>query len=98
MDQLELRAMETKRNVRIILKLEAAAPFTQNTHYLAEKRDKHLAQYKDARAGRTSTARPATVARSVPEASSSNGVSLSQNGTMTFPTSMVCSLFSERHF
>ncbi|PIL30975.1 transporter [Ganoderma sinense ZZ0214-1] len=85
MDQLELRAVETKRNLRIILKLEAAAPFTQNTHYLAEKRDKHLAQYKDARAGRTSAERPTIATTSAPEASSTPGESANRSNTMTFP-------------
>ncbi|KAI0820111.1 P-loop containing nucleoside triphosphate hydrolase protein [Trametes gibbosa] len=37
--------------IRAILTLETS-PFTQNGHYLAESRDKWLAKYKDARAGR----------------------------------------------
>ena len=88
MDQLEIRAMETKRNLRILLKLEAAAPFTQNTHYLAEKRDKHLALYKDARAGRVSAEHPTTATSSALETSSTTRFSSSQTNAMTFPTSM----------
>ncbi|KAI0746433.1 P-loop containing nucleoside triphosphate hydrolase protein [Daedaleopsis nitida] len=49
-EQLDEHTAETVRAIRIILKFEAASPFTQNTHYLAEKRSKHLAHYKDARA------------------------------------------------
>ena len=59
--------MDTIRNLKIVLKLESAAPFTQNTHYLAEKRDKHLSHYKDARAGRVLPERVTPAKRLAPE-------------------------------
>ena len=37
--------------IRAVLQLETS-PFTQNDHYLSECRDKWLAKYKDARAGK----------------------------------------------
>lgn len=56
MEQVNACANETLANVHTILKLERAAPYTQNTHYLADKRDKQLAQYKQARAFRAGKA------------------------------------------
>ncbi len=49
MEQLQTRANQAVAHVLAILLLEKASPFTQNTHYLSEKRDAHLAQYKRAR-------------------------------------------------
>ena len=37
--------------MHMVLQLESS-PFTQNNHYLSECRDKWLAKYKDARAGK----------------------------------------------
>lgn len=87
MDQLEFRAIETESNLRVILKLEAAAPFTQNTHYLAEKRDKHLSHYKDARAGRVSAERSTPAPRPAAETTLPFGFSSSLSSTMAFPSS-----------
>ena len=55
--EVDARAEETLRSVRMILRLEAASPFTQNTHYFADKRDTHLSRYKDARSGRSAPER-----------------------------------------
>ena len=52
MEQLHLHSQLTTDHVQITLQLQSAPPFTQNTRYLAEKRDKQLAQYKRARQGR----------------------------------------------
>ena len=45
MEQLHVHAETTAAHVQTILKMERAPPFTQNTHYLADKRSKLLAQY-----------------------------------------------------
>ncbi|KAI0758724.1 P-loop containing nucleoside triphosphate hydrolase protein [Fomes fomentarius] len=49
MEQLQHHSEQTISHVHTILKLEAAPPFTQNTHYLADKRDSQVAKYKAAR-------------------------------------------------
>ncbi|TFK84004.1 hypothetical protein K466DRAFT_239334 [Polyporus arcularius HHB13444] len=49
MEQLQIHSQRTTDHIKIILALEAATPFTQNTHYFADKRAKELAQYKRAR-------------------------------------------------
>ncbi|KAI0696227.1 P-loop containing nucleoside triphosphate hydrolase protein [Cerioporus squamosus] len=49
MEQLQIHAEQATNHIKTILALEAATPFTQNTHYFADKRDKQLAQYKQAR-------------------------------------------------
>lgn len=64
MEQVNACANETLANVHTILKLERAAPYTQNTHYFADKRDKQLAQYKQARAFRAGKAANASSGRS----------------------------------
>ncbi|EIW56258.1 uncharacterized protein TRAVEDRAFT_49098 [Trametes versicolor FP-101664 SS1] len=64
MEQVNACANETLANVHTILKLERAAPYTQNTHYLADKRDKQLAQYKQARAFRAGRAANGSSGRS----------------------------------
>ncbi|KAM5536973.1 hypothetical protein V8D89_009302 [Ganoderma adspersum] len=51
MEQLQTHASHAVSHIVTILLLEKASPFTQNTHYLSEKRDAHLAQYKQARSG-----------------------------------------------
>ena len=48
--------------------MEHAPPFTQNTHYLAEKRDKQLAQYKRARHNDHSPLVPTPNAETITEA------------------------------
>ncbi|KAI9058580.1 hypothetical protein FKP32DRAFT_1761408 [Trametes sanguinea] len=40
---------QTATHLKVILKIEYAAPFTQNTHYFSDKRDKQLTRYKQAR-------------------------------------------------
>ncbi|OSD00790.1 hypothetical protein PYCCODRAFT_1393152 [Trametes coccinea BRFM310] len=53
---------ETATQLKLVLKLECAAPFTQNTHYFADKRDKQFARYKQTREKKTnigSSAQPA---------------------------------------
>ncbi|KAI0698694.1 P-loop containing nucleoside triphosphate hydrolase protein [Earliella scabrosa] len=49
MEQLHRHSQRATAHVKTILKLESAPPFTQNTHYFADKRDQQLAQYKRAR-------------------------------------------------
>ena len=51
MEQLQIHSERTTAHVKTILKLEAVPLFTQNTHYLADKRDNLHAQYKQARPG-----------------------------------------------
>ncbi|KAI1791422.1 P-loop containing nucleoside triphosphate hydrolase protein [Ganoderma leucocontextum] len=51
MEQLQTHTNQAIAHVQTILLLEKASPFTQNTHYLSEKRAAHLAQYKRARSG-----------------------------------------------
>ncbi|KAI8996213.1 P-loop containing nucleoside triphosphate hydrolase protein [Trametes punicea] len=52
MEQVALCSGKTADHLKTILKLESAAPFTQNVHYFKAKREKHLATYKQARANR----------------------------------------------
>ncbi|TBU24235.1 P-loop containing nucleoside triphosphate hydrolase protein [Dichomitus squalens] len=49
-------AERTALQMRTVLQLETS-PFTQNNHYLSECRDKWLAKYKDARAGKSAAER-----------------------------------------
>ncbi|KAH9851169.1 P-loop containing nucleoside triphosphate hydrolase protein [Lenzites betulinus] len=49
-EQVNICGLETIAHLETTLKLERGPPFTQNTHYLAEKRAKQLALYKQARA------------------------------------------------
>ncbi|RPD63557.1 hypothetical protein L227DRAFT_608779 [Lentinus tigrinus ALCF2SS1-6] len=49
MEQLQVHSQQTVAQIKNILTLEAATPFTQNTHYFADRRDKQLAKYKRAR-------------------------------------------------
>ncbi|OSD00780.1 hypothetical protein PYCCODRAFT_1437127 [Trametes coccinea BRFM310] len=79
---------KTIEQLQAILALESS-PFTQNGHYLSECRDKWLAKYKDARAGRGVAERvtpvvPNTAASEspVPPAPSANST-----GPATFPQS-----------
>ncbi|KAI0633205.1 P-loop containing nucleoside triphosphate hydrolase protein [Trametes polyzona] len=58
MEQVNICAAETVAQLQIQLQLERAAPFTQNTHYLASKRTMQLAQYKQARASRSQNQAP----------------------------------------
>ncbi|PIL25642.1 transporter [Ganoderma sinense ZZ0214-1] len=51
LEQLQTHAKQAVAHISTILLLEKASPFTQNTHYLSEKRDIHLAKYKQARSG-----------------------------------------------
>ncbi|KZT10439.1 P-loop containing nucleoside triphosphate hydrolase protein [Laetiporus sulphureus 93-53] len=50
-EQVKAHRDETCRFICKLLKLEST-PFSQNTHYLAASKDKHLALYKDMRAGK----------------------------------------------
>ena len=50
MEQVHMYALETEGRVKTILEYESAQPFTQNTHYLGDKRAKQLSMYKQARA------------------------------------------------
>ena len=49
MEQLHRHSQRATAHVKTILNLESAPPLTQHTHYLADKRDQQLAQYKRAR-------------------------------------------------
>ena len=49
---IHLCAQRTMTQMYMLLQLEST-PFTQNNHYLSECRDKWLAKYKDARAGKS---------------------------------------------
>ncbi|KAI0820102.1 P-loop containing nucleoside triphosphate hydrolase protein [Trametes gibbosa] len=53
MEQVGICAQEAVAHIEVVLKMERAAPFTQNKHYLEDKRDKQLAKYKQARARRS---------------------------------------------
>ncbi|KAI0673304.1 P-loop containing nucleoside triphosphate hydrolase protein [Trametes maxima] len=55
MEQVAMCSTETLRYVKKLLTYESSAPFTQNTHYLMDKRHKQLGQYKQARSGMPST-------------------------------------------
>ncbi|KAI0363545.1 hypothetical protein BV20DRAFT_1031177 [Pilatotrama ljubarskyi] len=56
MELINSCAETTTAQIRAILALETS-PFTQNDHYLSESRDKYLAKYKDARAGKAAAER-----------------------------------------
>ena len=49
MEHLRAHAELATVHVHTILKMERAAPFTQNTHYYSDKRDKLLARYRGER-------------------------------------------------
>ena len=49
---IHLCVERTMTQMYMLLQLEST-PFTQNNHYLSECRDKWLAKYKDARAGKS---------------------------------------------
>ncbi|KAI0743151.1 P-loop containing nucleoside triphosphate hydrolase protein [Daedaleopsis nitida] len=63
MELMKTCAERTASQLRVVLELETS-PFTQNNHYFVECRDKWLAKYKDARAGKGPAERvtPASVA------------------------------------
>ncbi|OBZ74744.1 Interferon-induced GTP-binding protein Mx1 [Grifola frondosa] len=74
MELVNCRRELTLTYVHTLLKLETT-PFTQNTHYLSEKKDKALAHYKDARAGKRKPERvsPSVVPQSEPPKASGFG-------------------------
>ena len=54
MEHLQVHAELATAHVRTILKMERAAPFTQNTRYYSDKRDQLLARYRCERGGTAS--------------------------------------------
>ncbi|THH32770.1 hypothetical protein EUX98_g1377 [Antrodiella citrinella] len=51
LELLRAKHAETWKQVQFLLQCEGT-PYTQNEHYLQEKKDKYMARYKDARAGK----------------------------------------------